>query len=426
GGSPASSRVRAPTRLRCCGRCTGSWKRWRCEHEVVAPPRGRGRGKPGGFPAPTLRRARRSQRRARRSVHSRRRGPAGETWFSPRDRAKGEGGGGVNSAAVGVRPRGGLNAGRLVRRHGWTVGVYVLLLVLVLFWRTIPANWGSFDVQSLAIDALPLAFAALAHSVVIISGGIDLSVGSLISLVNVLSAKYMVDMSFRNALLFGALLLAGSAAAGAFTGSLTVLSRVPDIVVTLAMLFVWAGVALEILQIPGGGAPPPYLQLGTGHWWSQWIPSGLVILLLGFAIFWLPLRWARPGLALYSVGSNRSAAYLSGVGVARTRILAYALGGLFAGLAGLALTATSGIGDPNAGQYYTLNSVAAAVLGGVALVGGVGGLIGPIAAAFVVTLVKTMLILKGVDQNWAQVIQGSLIIVVVMIGGLAIRRRGRT
>ena len=161
----------------------------------------------------------------------------------------------MNSAAVGVRPRGGLNAGRLVRRHGWTVGVYVLLLVLVLFWRTIPANWGSFDVQSLAIDALPLAFAAMAQSVVIISGGIDLSVGSLISLVNVLSAKYMVDMSFRNALLFGALLLAGSAAAGAFTGSLTVLSRVPDIVVTLAMLFVWAGVALEILQIPGGGAP---------------------------------------------------------------------------------------------------------------------------------------------------------------------------
>jgi ribose transport system permease protein len=265
----------------------------------------------------------------------------------------------------------------------------------------------------------------MAQSVVIISGGIDLSIGSLISLVNVLSAKYMVDTSFRHALLVAALLLVASAAAGAFTGSLIVLSRVPDIVVTLAMLFVWAGVALEILQIPGGGAPLPYLQLGTGSWWSQWIPSGLVILLLGFAVFWLPLRWARPGLALYSVGSNRNAAYLSGVGVARTRIFAYALGGVFGGLAGLALTATSGIGDPNAGQYYTLNSVAAAVLGGVSLVGGVGGLIGPIAAAFVVTLVKTMLILKGVDQNWAQVIQGSLIIVVVMIGGLAIRQRRR-
>jgi ribose transport system permease protein len=329
------------------------------------------------------------------------------------------------SAATGVAARGWPSPGRLVRRHGWTVGVYVLLLVLILYWQTIPTNWGSFDVQSLAIDALPLAFAAMAQSIVIISGGIDLSVGSLIGLINVLSAKYMIDMGFRNALLFGLLLLVGSAAAGAFTGTLIVLSRVPDIVVTLAMLFVWAGVALEILQIPGGGAPQLYLQLGTGHWWSQWIPSGLMILLLAFAIFWLPLRWARPGLALYSVGSNRNAAYLSGVGVARTRIFAYALDGVFAGLAGLALTATSGIGDPNAGQYYTLNSVAAAVLGGVSLVGGVGGLIGPIAAAFVVTLVKTILILKGVDQNWAQVIQGTLIIVVVMIGGLAIRRRGR-
>ena len=151
-----------------------------------------------------------------------------------------------------------------------------------------------------------------------------------------------------------------------------------------------------------------------------------MILLCAFVLIWLPLRRARPGLALYSIGSSRNAAYLSGVSVTRTRIFAYSLGGFFAGLAGLALTATSGIGDPLSGQYYTLNSVAAVVLGGVALVGGKGGLIGPIAAAFVLTLVKTILILKGVDQNWAQVIQGSLIIVVVMIGGLAIRERRRT
>jgi len=154
----------------------------------------------------------------------------------------------TSSAALEARPR-GPSAGRLARRHGWTVGVYVLLLLLLLYWQTIPAHWGSFDVQSLAIDALPLAFAAMAQSVVIISGGIDLSVGSLISLVNVVSAKYMIDMGFRNALLFGALLLLGSAAAGAFTGSLIVLTRVPDIVVTLAMLFVWAASVLAACPI---------------------------------------------------------------------------------------------------------------------------------------------------------------------------------
>ena len=109
----------------------------------------------------------------------------------------------------------------------------------------------------------------------------------------------------------------------------------------------------------------------------------------------------------------------------RSRILAYAYSGAFAALGGLAFTAASGLGDPNAGGIYTLNSVAAAVLGGVSLLGGVGGLIGPIAAAFVLTLVKTLMILRGVDQNYAQVIQGALIVLVVMVGGLAIRQKGK-
>ena len=100
--------------------------------------------------------------------------------------------------------------------------------------------------------------------------------------------------------------------------------------------------------------------------------------------------------------------------------------GAFAALGGLALTAASGLGDPHSGDIYTLNSVAAVVLGGVSLLGGVGGLIGPIAAAFVLTLVKTIMIIKGVDQNWAQVIQGTLIVLVVMIGGLAIRQKGKS
>ena len=109
-----------------------------------------------------------------------------------------------------------------------------------------------------------------------------------------------------------------------------------------------------------------------------------------------------------------------------TRVFAYAMSGVFAALGGLALTSASGIGDPHSGDIYTLNSVAAVVLGGVSLLGGVGGLIGVIAAAFVLTLVKTILIIKGVDQNYAQVIQGSLIVLVVMIGGLAIRQKGKS
>jgi len=321
--------------------------------------------------------------------------------------------------------------GRVARRHAWTVGVYVLLVGLILYWRTVPAGWGTFDVQSLAIDALPFAFVAMAQAVVIISGGIDLSVGSMMSLVNVVSAKYMFDtasgqaVSFREAIGIAALLVIGAGLAGALTGLIITVTRVADIIVTLAMLFVWGGAALAVMQIPGGGGPLEFTKLAVGYTLTPWLPTGLVIIAAVVLLVWVPLRWRKPGLAIYAIGSSRNASFLSGISVAKTRIGAYALGSAFAAMGGLALTATSGIGDALSGQYYTLNSVAAVVLGGVSLVGGVGGLIGPIAAAFVLTLVKSIMILKGVDQNWAQVIQGTLIVLVVMIGGLALRQRGK-
>jgi ribose transport system permease protein len=332
------------------------------------------------------------------------------------------------TTAEGVRvPRTNL-AARFARRHGWTIGVYVLLLVLVLYWRSqTNLPWGPFDVQSLAIDALPLAFAACGQAVVIISGGIDLSVGSMMSLVNVVSAKYMLHMSFREALLFSLLLVLCAALAGAATGLVIVVTRVADIIVTLAMLFVWAGAALAVLQIPGGGTPLKYQSLITVDTvGTSWLPKALFVLLGAYVVLWVTIRRLGPGLRLYAIGSNRNAAYLAGINVSATRVLAYAYSAAFAALGGLALTAASGLGDAHSGDIYTLNSVAAVVLGGVSLLGGVGGLIGPIAAAFILTLVKTILILQGRDQNVAQVIQGTLIVLVVMIGGLAVRQKGKS
>jgi ribose transport system permease protein len=316
---------------------------------------------------------------------------------------------------------------RFLRRHGWTLGVILLLIPLVFYWRsatTLP--WGPFDVQSLAIDALPFAFAAMGQAIVIISGGIDLSIGSLMSLVNVLAAKEMVHMSFREAALFSVALILFGALAGSLTGLIIHVTKVADIIVTLAMLFVWAGVALAVLEVPGGGTPLEYQTMITVDTvGTKWLPKALLFLLAAYLIFWVSFRRLRPGLALYAIGSNRAAAYLSGINVTATRISAYMFSGIFAALGGLALAAASGQGDPHSGDIYTLNSVAAVVLGGVSLLGGVGGLIGPIVAAFILTLVKTILILKGVDQNWAQVIQGTLIVIVVMIGGLAIRQKGK-
>jgi ribose transport system permease protein len=314
---------------------------------------------------------------------------------------------------------------RNLRLHGWTVGVWLVLLAMVPYWRSLSQQSFEFDMQALAIDALPLCFAAMAQAVVVISGGIDLSVGSLMGLMNVLSAKHMIGMSFREAILFSLLILLLSALAGAFTGLIITLTRIPDIVVTLGMLFVWYGVGLWVMEIPGGGAPQQFYDLALGSIGSTQIPGAAVIVFVALAVLWLPIRWLRPGLSIYAVGSNRNAAYLSGIGVARTRVGAYMLGGVFAGLAGLALTATSGIGDPNSGSIYTLNSVAAVVLGGVSLLGGVGGLIGPIAAAYILTLSKTILLIRGTDPNYAAVYQGLLIIFVVVLGGLLSRKTHR-
>jgi ribose transport system permease protein len=323
--------------------------------------------------------------------------------------------------------------GRWLRRNAWTLGVYGLLLVLLAAAKIVHPTYGSFEIQSLVTGALPLGFAAMAQATVVLAGGIDLSVGSMMSLVNVVSALAMAhDADLAAALPVLVLIVVGTAAAGALTGLVVTVSRVPDIIVTLATSFLWAGLALQVMPTPGGAAPMDFVNVFTGElnnvfaWTGDVganIPAGLLLLLVVLAAVWLPFRRSRSGLALYAVGSNRAAAFLSGVSVARTRIIAYALGGVFAALAGLALTATTSNGSAVSGTYFTLNSVAAIVLGGVSLTGGRGNMIGPLAAAFVLIQVNTLLTFLGFDQNWSQVIQGSLVVLVVMFAGLLLVRR---
>lgn len=326
----------------------------------------------------------------------------------------------TRASLAGRRP---FNPQRVAARHGWTIGVFVLLAVLIVVEANTAPRFGSFDVQSLVIGALPLSFAAMAQAVIVISGGIDLSIGALMALTNVIAASLMEGRSTGTAILIALLVIAVGLIIGALTGSVIVASGVPDIVVTLATSFIWSGVALIVMPSPGGGAPSGFQNLSNGSWLTEWVPNGLLVLAVVVIVAWLPLRRSRLGLAVYAVGSRRDAAYLSGVRVGPTRVAAYVVGGAFAALGGLALTATTGVGSPLIGDFYTLQSVAAVVLGGVALVGGKGGVIGPIAAAFILTAILAILTFSGVDANYGQVIQGVLIIVVVMIGGLMLLRR---
>lgn len=312
---------------------------------------------------------------------------------------------------------------RFARRHAWTVAVYALLGVLLLTARGVHPTYGAFDLQSLALGALPLALAAAAQAVIVIGGGIDLSIGPLMAVFNVVAARFMVEQDFGGALLIAAGILVAGVLAGALNGLLVTASNVPDIIVTLAMSFVWGGVALLILGTPGGGAPQRFLDLAGATTVSEWISNALVFLVVCLAVIWIPVRRSRVGLAIYAIGSDPVAAFRSGIDVRRAKVASYAIGGLFCACGGLALTATTGIGDPLSGNLYTLAGVSAIVLGGVSLAGGRGGVLGPVAAAFVLTLLPTVLIFLGVDANYSQVIQGVLVVAVVMVGGLATLRR---
>jgi ribose transport system permease protein len=320
---------------------------------------------------------------------------------------------------------------KFLQNHYWNIGLCAILALLLVFTKFIQPNYGALGLEFLSRAALPFAFATAAQTVVVIAGGIDLSIASMMSVASVTAAVMMDGASEQYALFVVPFVLLVGVCMGAINGLLIVLTRVPDIVVTLAMLFVWEGVALLILHAPGGGAaewlramligslPIPGIPLAV----TQWLPNSLVLLVLCFGVVWIPFRRSRFGLSVYAIGSSSLAAFRSGVSVDRTKVAAYAMAGLFAAMGGLVLTASTGIGAPIPGPYL-LASVAAVVLGGVVLGGGRGGLLGPIIAVFILRLVRTDLTLMSVDPNITIIVEGTITVGVVMAGGwLAMKAR---
>jgi ribose transport system permease protein len=308
---------------------------------------------------------------------------------------------------------------RLVRSDAWTAALIAIFVALLIFTRILRPG---FDLGALAIASLPVAFAAAGQAIVVISGGIDLSIGSVMALTNVIAAVLLVNASTEVSVGIVLLVLLIGAAIGVVNGMLVVVTRVPDIVVTLAMLFVWAGAALLVLGTPGGGSVPWLRESISGDFGVELVPRALVVLLVIVAAIWIPLRRSRLGLSMYAIGSNQLAAFRSGVGVARTKIAAYGFAGLFAALGGLSLTASTGIGTPIPGPYLLL-SVAAIVLGGVSLAGGRGGLLGPIVGIYILGLIRADLAFLGVEPAYSTVTQGAIMVGVVMLGAYVTLRR---
>ncbi len=312
-----------------------------------------------------------------------------------------------------------------LRRQSWNIGIIVLALVLGLWRISQLPEFGAYEARTFILGILPIALLSMGQAVIIIGGGINLAIGAEAVLINCLSAKFMLGTSFTQSALLAVFFVLVAMGIGALTGWIISTSGIADIVVTLATSFLLVGVAMFVMPNPGGGVNQGFADLIAGKD-SNFIPP-LIWLILPLLIIWIPLYRSRLGIAMYSIGSNKDSAFLSGVNVKRTRIKLYAVGGLFAGLSGVVLTGITLSASPfaNISNTATLNSVAGAVLGGVALAGGVGGLVGPALAALILYFIPNILLAYGIDPAYSQIITGALTIFVVLLGGLLRQRTGK-
>lgn len=313
-----------------------------------------------------------------------------------------------------------------VPRSRWLISVIVLLIGMVA-WRMaqLPVI-GGFQIRTVTAGSLALAFLAMAQAIVVISGGFNMAVGAQMVFANCFSALLMKDRGLVECLAIALITIALMVAISGVMGLVSDVSGVPDIVVTLAMSFAIQGAALLLLGGPGGGTSKEFSELIVGGF-SNPLPS-ILWLTAVLLLIWVPLHRSRFGKAIYAVGSDRRAAFLSGISPRRGKVSAYLLSGFFAGLAGLVVTAYTASGEPRASiaQGSLMSSVACVVIGGVSLAGGRGGLLGPALAALVLSLIPAIMLGAGVDPNTAEVARGLIIIGVVMFGArLDLRRRSQ-
>jgi ribose transport system permease protein len=255
--------------------------------------------------------------------------------------------------------------------NGWAIGVWLLLVALILWYANLIPKFGAFQMSSIGKNSLPLIYLAIGQAVIVIGGGIDLSLGALLLLTNTIAARFMDGQPLVIVILVALATIALMALLNGLVGYIINRSGVPDIVVTLATSYIWSGLALWVLPSPGGGTAPEMRWLFTGSTsgigGNYFVPI-LMGLIPAILVYYISRR-TRLGLSIYALGSNSVAARLAGLDVERAKLASYAIGGAMAALAGLATVAITGTGDPRftVGANATLNSIAAVVLGGVAL-----------------------------------------------------------
>jgi len=273
-------------------------------------------------------------------------------------------------------------------------------------------------VQTASNKGVLLALLAMAETMVVLTAGIDLSVGMIFIFTNCL-ASYIVVGTTPMALLGCLGVLAAGLACGALNAVIVIWGRLQPIVTTIATGSVYYGLALWLRPQPGGSRDfnDVIADLMTGRVASV-VPTSLVALLVVVLVVWIPFRRSTVGRAVYATGSSEIAAYMSGVPIARAKFAAFTLSGLLSAMGGLYVTFITYSGEASLanGDTYTLYAIAAVVLGGVSLFGGVGSAVGAIFGALAFRTIGDLLFVFDFDPLWQPLFQGVVLLLAVCLG----------
>ena len=307
---------------------------------------------------------------------------------------------------------------RIREQKGTLLAFLVFVLMFAIYASNHPAGFTANVVTTAANKGVLLALIAMAQTVVVLTSGIDLSVGMVFVLTNCLASSLVVGSPAATATGVMAVLLAGLLC-GMVNGLIVIYGRLQPIVATIATGAIYYGIALALRPVPGGDVNSDLADSLTSQLFGG-VPASLVALLVVVLVIWIPFRRSEIGRGVYAVGSSELAAYMSGVPVRRAKFVAYCFSGLLSAMAGLFLTFLTYSGEASAanGNTYTLYSIAAVVLGGVSLFGGSGSAIGAIFGALMFRTIGDLLFVFDLDPLWQPLFQGVILLAAVCLGSV--------
>lgn len=301
-------------------------------------------------------------------------------------------------------------------------GLYIALVILVVFLAIAsPAFLKPDNLINIIRQVSIVGIIAIGGFIVILTGGMDISVGTVAALTGIVVAKLSIHMQVPMPLAIAAGMCVGLLA-GLLNGTLSTYLKLPSFIVTLGTMQVCQGLGYVITQAtPISNFPPEFVELGRGHLgaipWPVIILAGLYIFMSFF------MKYSKFGTYCYALGGNKESARISGIRVNRIQVTVYILGGLFSSLGGLIVAARTNAGSAQVGSTYLFDVFTACVLGGTALSGGIGRLPGVIVGCVFVGILNNGLVQLNVDSFYQMVVQGVVLIIAVVLQSLMTREK---